>query len=412
MLKMPNSDGRIVALALAGLFGVAACSSDTTSPATARPSRPNTPTSIAAGSGAPVAMPRPGAGGADGSSTPQANIAMQAPTSPSTDAINAKGSGTCEVVQLVAQPVIPEMMIVLDRSGSMKEKRWTPSVSAVRRITNDLQAKIHFGLALFPDPSSLAAMGAVNGLSQCFSAADPQMCIDMLNKQIDDSACAPGKIVVPIGVNNAAMIGKVLDMTQPSGGTPTSDTLARLVNEYANAPAGPDDKTSAKYVLLVTDGAPTCPAGMGQDTTQPDIDASNAAIEALLAKGVKTYVIGYNTTGAGNEMLASVLDGLAQRGGTGDKMHRPVEDEASLSTEFMRITASIASCRFELSAPPQRADYVLVRIDGKQVNLNDPDGFQLIGDRSVELQGAACATFREGQHLLDAQVQCKVVQPM
>jgi hypothetical protein len=409
MFMVPKSDGRVFALAFSGFLSLAACSSDAAAPPTSRPARPNAPAMLAAGSGM-IATPASGAAGADAS--PQPNIAMPAPTTPNANAINSKGSGTCEVVQLVAQPVVPEMMIVLDRSGSMKEKRWMPSVSAVRRITNDLQAKIHFGLALFPDPTGVDNTGAVTDIGKCLTAPDPQMCLDMVNKQVDDAACAPGKIVVPIGVNNAAMIGKVLDMTQPSGGTPTSDTLARLVTEYAAAPAGPDDMMSAKYVLLVTDGAPTCPAGMGSDTTQPDIDASNAAVEALLAKGVKTYVIGYNTTGKGNEMLAAVLDGLAQRGGTGDKMHRPVEDEASLSTEFMHITASIASCRFELSAPPQRADYVLVRIDGKQINLNDPNGFQLIGDRSVELQGTACTTFREGQHLLDAQVQCMVVQPM
>jgi hypothetical protein len=347
------------------------------------------------------------AGGGDGS-----NPLTLPPTPTVGNKLGSDGSGTCDVVQLVAKPVIPEMMIVLDRSGSMADKRWKPSVSAVRSLTTSLQARIHFGLALFPDPSVGNDSQSVVDITSCLSDPDPQSCLDKATMNIGSSACAPGKIMVPVADNNAGPIGDVLDTTQPGGGTPTSDTLQRIVTDYAGAPPAPDAPPTAKYVLLVTDGAPTCPAGDGSATTQPDIDASNAAIEALAAKGVKTYVIGYDTTGSGNEMLASVLDGFAQRGGTGDKMHRPVEDEQSLLTEFNRIAGAIASCRFQLNAPPQRADYVLVRLDGKQVNLNQPDGFMLVDDRTVELEGAACTTFQQGNHILDAQVQCSVVQPM
>jgi hypothetical protein len=168
----------------------------------------------------------------------------------------------------------------------------------------------------------------------------------------------------------------------------------------------------AKYVLLVTDGQPTCPAGNGQDTTPADIDASNKAIEALLAKEVRTYVIGYDTTGQGNERLAQVLDGFAQRGGTGDMMHRPVEDEASLVMALQKITGQIVGCAFTLDKPPTRADFVRVTLDGKQVNLDAPNGWKLTGDRTIELTGAACDTFRgTGSHVLDAEVQCSVVGP-
>jgi len=169
---------------------------------------------------------------------------------------------------------------------------------------------------------------------------------------------------------------------------------------------------NAKFVLLVTDGAPTCPAGNGEETTAPDIDSSNAAIEALAGKGVRTYVIGYDTTGPGNEMLASVLDGFAQRGGTGDTKHRPVEDEASLLMEMQRITSAVASCSFNLDAAPARADFVLVKLDGAQINLNDPNGWRLVGDRTIEITGQACERFKGvGSHAIEALVQCDIVVP-
>lgn len=368
----------------------------------------------AAGSGFPSLGGNP-AGGLAGSGTGVIGLAGAGSVPPAQMPINNKPDEVCEVVHLTADPQTPDMMIVLDRSGSMTEGgRWQPSVSAVRRITMELQARIRFGLAMFPDPA-MQNNGAmtVGSAFDCLLQPDPQMCLDMLNLMTSNGSCAPGNVVVPIADANAMAIGTALDRTQPSGGTPTSGTLEALLTTYANAPAGPDAMgVHAKYVLLVTDGQPTCPAGNGQDTTPADIDASNKAIDALLAKEVRTYVIGYDTTGQGNEKLAQVLDGFAQRGGTGDMTHRPVEDEASLVMALQKITGQIVGCTFTLDKPPTRADFVRVTLDGKQVNLDAPNGWKLTGDRTIELTGAACDTFRgTGSHVLDAEVQCSVVGP-
>jgi hypothetical protein len=34
-----------------------------------------------------------------------------------------------------------------------------------------------------------------------------------------------------------------------------------------------------------------------------------------------------------------------------------------------------------------------------------------VGARTVALQGASCARYREGNHMLEAEVQCAVVKP-
>src|SRR5690349_4009166 len=48
-------------------------------------------------------------------------------------------SGVCEVIRANADPQIPDMMIVLDRSGSMTEGgRWRPSVSAIKSVIQQL----------------------------------------------------------------------------------------------------------------------------------------------------------------------------------------------------------------------------------------------------------------------------------
>jgi hypothetical protein len=279
-------------------------------------------------------------------------------------------------------------------------------------VTQELQSKIHFGLTLFPNPEAGGGGPAVSNITDCFSMRDPQKCIEQFNAQNSDAAaCAAGKIVVPVGENTSSMISSTLDKTMPFGGTPTSETLQQILSSFGMSEPAPDAKPHPKFVLLVTDGLPTCPAGHGSETTQPDIDASNTAIQALAASNVRTYVIGYDTSGPNNTMLASVLDGFAQRGGTGDTKHRAVEDETSLLGELTRITFAIASCSFQLNAPAERADHVLVRLDGKQVNLGDPDGFALVGDQTVELHGNSCTRYREGNHIIDAQVLCEIVQP-
>lgn len=318
-------------------------------------------------------------------------------------------SGVCEIIRANADPQVPDMMIVLDRSGSMTEgRRWQPSVSALKRVTQELQSQIAFGLAMFPAPPADPSM-VLGDAFACITAPDPQMCLDMLDAQ----ACAPGGIVTPIAIDNAGPIGQILDQTVPAGGTPTPETLQLLVDEFANQSVDPDALPPAKYILLVTDGQPTCPVGMGSMVTPDDVNASNAAMDALTGAGVKTYVIGYDTNTPGNEALAQVLDGFAQRGGTGDTMHRPVEDEASLLAVLQSIASELVSCTYVLDNAPSRADFVRVLLDGQQINLDDPNGWTLVGDRTVEVQGAACDQLRStGAHSIEVTVQCSVVSPM
>ena len=372
----------------------------------------------AAAGGSTVAGGSGGSGAAAFGNAPQgSNVTGQSGASAGT--ASGAQDGPCDVVHLNASPSTPDMLIVLDRSGSMGEEgRWMPSAAAVRGIVESLQAQIRFGLALFPDPATTAATTSSIDITPCLTDPDPVTCAANLLADAgvanngNDGACAPGKIVVPVALNNAAAIGAQLDMTQPNGGTPTPGTLQNLLDEFAAPSDNPDVVTPPKFILLVTDGQPTCPAGLGSATTPQDIDASNAAIEALTARGVRTYVIGYNTTGPGNEMLASVLDGFAVRGGTGDMQHRPVEDEQSLLTEFQRIAGAAVSCTFALDQAPPQADHVLVRVDGVQVNLDDPNGWHLVGDRTVELVGTACDTLQsDGDHMVDAEVHCDVVTP-
>jgi hypothetical protein len=72
------------------------------------------------------------------------------------------------------------------------------------------------------------------------------------------------------------------------------------------------------------------------------------------------------------------------------------------------------SCTFALAQPAEDASKVLVKVDGKQLNLNDPNGWALSGDkRKVNVQGDACELLQSGgDHTLSVQVLCEYVEPV
>lgn len=300
----------------------------------------------------------------------------------------------CEELVARAMPTTPDMLIVLDRSGSMKDEnvnRWDPSVSAVKAITSTLDDQIRFGLMLFPGP--------------------PKTCGPLDAQCVRANGCMPGALEVPISLGTSAGIASELDGSDPEGGTPTGATLQAAETILDMQSAGPDAIPSPKYILLVTDGQPTCPnAGGGGLLTTPaqlaqDRALTVTAIDSLLAKGAKTYVIGYDAASDAN--LASALNEFAQHGGTGN--YRAVEDEASLLSEFEKIAGEVVSCSYNLDTEPKNPSFVLVELDGKQLNLDQPDGWTITGT-TVTVQGQACSTLQDGKdHTLSVKVKCDAV---
>jgi hypothetical protein len=309
-----------------------------------------------------------------------------------------EGPPTCDKLRLEGAPNAPDILIVLDRSGSMVgfgdarnagKNRWLPSVSAIKKLTSELTETVAFGLLLFPDPDAnggvtIPGIGTFGGNGM--------------------GGCTPGKVNVPVDLNTAAKIASALDRSAPDvGATPTSASLvaARKTLDTSCADCTP----TPKYVLLVTDGQPTCGMGGSAETTPEDIAATNAAIDDLTADGVKTYVIGYDT--ASDPAAAMTMDGFAMHGGTGK--HYPVEDEATLIAELTRITGALVPCEFELSMDIPDPTYVRVEIDGVTYNYGTDwinDGRKIV----LDPMGQACPKLRDAKlHDLKITRECVVI---
>ncbi len=305
---------------------------------------------------------------------------------------NPGGTGICMSKTVQSGRVPPDILIVLDRSLSMKMdgvNRWDPSVRGLKSITSMLQDRVSFGLMIFPGPDARAG---------------------------DSRSCDTGTLRVPLASNNAGAIATTLDGTQPGGRTPTAPTLRAARELIATTSAAtPDELPAAQYVLLVTDGAPNCSTGglgglgagggVGGSGEPAAVDSSVAEIDAMTKAGVKTFVLGYDTQN--DAVLKAALDRMAQVGGTGEQAHRAIEDEASLVNAFRQITEVALSCEFSLDQPVSDKRFVLVKLDGKQVNVDTDNGWRLGGDnRTITLLGSACDTIKTAGHTLNVSVEC------
>jgi Mg-chelatase subunit ChlD len=162
----------------------------------------------------------------------------------------------------------PNVVIILDRSGSMLEgNKWGQALNAVRRLTSGFEDRIRFGLLVFP----------FNG--QC-------------SVWLDD-----GALRAPVLPRNSDNIMTQLGRVGPerSNKTPLGGGVAQGQIYLATL----DDRIRRNFLVVITDGMETC-------NGNPINSAQNAAIA-----GYPVFVIGFGSGVDGN-----VLNQMATVGGT------------------------------------------------------------------------------------------------
>jgi len=288
----------------------------------------------------------------------------------------------------------PNLYFVLDASTSMQEEaKWTNVRSSVATLITDLGSRAAFGAAVFPTQGG--------------------------------DACTTGTEVMPVqpGDSQGATAAAFLAATNlnPMGGTPTAATLAALVPELSSFP-------QLTFAILATDGGPNCDAalscGVADCTSNMDgvpgcpvagppnccdpttgigglgcLDAAGttAAVSALRAAGVETFVMGI----PGSAPYAAVLDELAIAGGgarTSEPYYYQVDtsDTGALGAAFAEIAAqATASCTFTLSTSPTDPGEVNVYVNGVLVPQGGADGWSLQGTK-VTLEGSTCSAIGTG----------------
>ncbi|PIE65571.1 MAG: hypothetical protein CSA24_02475 [Deltaproteobacteria bacterium] len=191
---------------------------------------------------------------------------------------------------------VPDVLIVLDRSGSMKESaggssKWSIAKTAVDNLTTQFKDQIAFGMMLFPRWPHV-------------------------------SNCTTGKVNVTPAATSGPAINSLLSGSYPAGDTPSTNTLQEARTWLkANKKSGVD-----QYVILITDGKETCSPHWPNTATGP-----------LLSDGVKTYVIGF-----GSGVLPQPLTDAAIAGGTGQ--YYQADNLTQLNTALSQIAGAISCC--------------------------------------------------------------------
>jgi hypothetical protein len=297
----------------------------------------------------------------------------------------------CIEGQVEFKPVMPQVWLLLDRSGSMADylgttSRWdalgavllgAPGDVADRGVVGAFEERVAFGAVFYTTGS--AATGCVLDLES-----------------------------VALAANNYVDIRQRYRKLAPTGGTPTADSVAATV-----AVAASSDLTGGpKLLVLATDGAPGACA--------PRTDAATTAVEkevaAAFSKGIRTFAISIATATDIPHMqrVANIGVGLAADVTTPAPLYTAAS-QAELGAAFTTILSEVPrSCVFSLNGrvKSENADEGSVVLDGQPLTHGDPDGWVLRQPDQVELVGAACDRIRAGEDALDISFPCAVFTPV
>jgi hypothetical protein len=251
---------------------------------------------------------------------------------------NDAGTANCGLQQFKPTPKNADIMMVLDRSGSMQDvpdgapsgsttSKWTILVPSLEPVVTATAGSISWGLKSFPEAYTDSMDDCQGGVTTAI-----------------DVALAP--------MNATAMNSAITALTPNGKGTPTADA----VNQAAAYLAKLTD-ANPKYVLLATDGEPTC-VGTSKDSTNAGPAAVTAIANALKA-GFPTFVVGVGTT---KSSTVSELNAMAAAGGEAVPSTNPLanhfyeadlgKDPTELTSALQAITGQISTCLFPLNPPP------------------------------------------------------------
>jgi len=372
-------------------------------------------------------------GGAGGATTrPPVDLAAECPDL--LTKLNPGEPGVCSQSNTAAEFRQINMLLVVDKSGSMgtqptgfAKTKWVAAGEALKGALKPDDSLISYGFLLFP----------------YLAGSTAALTCEMAN----------GAQAVNIGVGPAPdtvpQINQLMLDTLPSGGTPTATALAAAFDYYTRGAGA--SLVGSKYVLLVTDGGPNCnssvvcdpetctanldhnPSSCGanpgtanccdiknQVTGRPNPQSlclDDAAVveqlRGLAAKDINTFVVGI----PGSEAYASYLDTFALEGGVPvsdpAKAHKyyEVTGESGLAEAFNTITTTLVrSCVVPLEKEPLDLSNINLAIDCTpvpQMSAGVRNWHYDAAQQVIVIEGANCTRIeKSGVQRVDVVLGC------
>jgi hypothetical protein len=297
------------------------------------------------------------------------------------------GDVSCGARVYSTQPIPPDILILLDASGSMNNdisdtscgndgcgatSKWAQMTPAINTVVAETEGSIRWGLKFFADT---------------------------------DATCGVGSgVAVPVGNGNAGAIqNAVLSRTSANGGVSNGSRTPTRTAENAGAAyiIGLTD-LSPRFVLLVTDGLPNCTPG-SSDTAADDSAGTVAAVTAARTAGIPTMVIGVST---GASPADATLTDVAIAGGyprAGSPSYYPVSSTAELTAALRALVDMTPNCTFALPPAPvpyTSVDNIGVVVSGTQIprDTSHTGGWDYTNSAhtAIEIYGPTCDEIKAG----------------
>lgn len=292
---------------------------------------------------------------------------------------------TCAEANPKTMNLPPDILIVLDRSGSMNDNvdgttctggcgansKWSQMTMALEAFLPSVETTVNWGLKYF------ATKGGNGGNASC-----------TVNTMAD---------VAPAASNSGPIMTSIMGTTAGSS-TPTTAAVTNAATYLKGLNDG-----NPKFILLATDGIPTCgtaACAAGSGTTGNQCDDANAIAAVKMVHdtgGIPTFVLGIGTANGGGD---ATLTAMANAGGfprNGTPSYYPIESAADLTAAFATITQMVGQCFFSVS-PVLTGTQSIGGVTGSTGSImqDATDGYTIVGKNGIQLNGKSCSDFMAG----------------
>lgn len=295
--------------------------------------------------------------------------------------------GACGAVELSTTRSTPNVIVIVDRSGSMGTEQFPPG-SGVSRWTALRNALIDPATGLLFALDSSVRFGFVT------------------YRNLSPMAGCPHISLLPALLDNADEIASVYSTMTPFGPTPTGDAITATLARLSELVTVTDEPT---VFVLATDGEPnTCESATDEVGGRAE---SVAAVAAAYAAGIRTFVLSVGTDVSTGHLQEVANAGVGRGPADPPATFWVATDVAELSAALGTIIGDVASCDIELvgAIDPSQACLGTVTLDGRALRCGDPDGWQVVDATHIRLLGAACNELQTSGGTVSGRFPCEVV---
>ncbi len=304
------------------------------------------------------------------------------------DSVPYVGDRMCVIGELTASDVVPEIMLVLDRSSSMVSDavesygpegsntghtKWAELHGQVWELLARINGHAEVGMQLFPEQ--------LDSPGQCEVSGEP---------------------TVALGENNFVELMNALphaDATGFNGASPAASALLAAADHLQA-----DDDRQPEMLILVTDGAANCGAQADDPLADFDSDLRDIVEDLNREQGIPTFVVGVAPEAEPQTIPAittqSALSDLATAGGlpmsTSKGFYQP-GDISTLARTIEGLTRDY-QCTFQNPFDQDFDQLALHFVDQPVHQIEDCSagtGWTYTDDAQIVLCGGACDAYIE-----------------